>query len=158
MVEKRNLLAHRGLTLPRRALRRLNEAGIFAQAHVSLEHQQLARRYVVRGIESGGAVREVGRYVTFCGPAGGPLPYLHPIDALGVNGVHAVVIAPILIRIELFRTGRTCQLLITPASSQTLHRHRIGAPGSVSSTIFRLLIRGSGVRVPPDARQVPCSC
>jgi hypothetical protein len=113
MVEKRNFLAHRGLTLPRRALHRLNEAGIFVQPHVSLEHQHLARRYVVRGIESGGAVREIGRYVTFCGPSGEPLPCLHPIDAIGVNGVHAVVIAPILVRIELFRTGRTCQLLIT---------------------------------------------
>ena len=38
---------------------------------------------------------------------------LHPIDAIGVNGVHAVVVAPVLVRIELFRSGRTCQLLIT---------------------------------------------
>ena len=113
MAEKQNLLAHRGLTLPKKALLCLNEVGIFAQAHVSLEHQHLARRYVVRGIESGGAVREIGRYVTFCGPAGEPLPCLYPIDAIGVNGVHAVVIAPILVRIELFRTGRTCQLLMT---------------------------------------------
>ena len=113
MVEKPDALAHRGLTLPRNVLRRLDKVGIFAQSHVSLEHQHLARRYVVRGIESGGAVREIGRYVTFCGPDGGPLPYLHPVDAVGVNGVHAVVIAPILVRIELFRSGRTCQLLIT---------------------------------------------
>jgi hypothetical protein len=113
MMEKQDLLAHRGLTLPKRALRRLKEVGIFAQAHVSLEHQDLARRYVVRGIESGGAVTGIGRYVTFCGPAGEPLPPLHPIDAIGVNGVHAVVIAPSLVRIELFRIGRTCQLLIT---------------------------------------------
>ncbi len=112
-MEKENLLARRGLTLPKKALLYLNEVGIFAQAHVSLEHQHLARRYVVRGIESGGAVREIGRYVTFCGPSGEPLPCLHPIDAIAVNGVHAVVIAPILVRIELFRTGRTCQLLIT---------------------------------------------
>ena len=56
---------------------------------------------------------EIGRYVTFCGPTGKALPYLYPIDAIGVNGVHAVVVAPVLIRIELFRTGRTCQLLIT---------------------------------------------
>jgi hypothetical protein len=41
------------------------------------------------------------------------LTYLHPVDAIGVNGVHAVVIAPVLVRIELFRAGRTCQLLIT---------------------------------------------
>jgi hypothetical protein len=87
MPDKQDFLARRGLTLSRRVLRRLNEVGIFAQPHVSLEHQHLARRYVVRGIESGGAVREIGRYVTFCGPDGGPLPYLHLIDAVGVNGV-----------------------------------------------------------------------
>jgi hypothetical protein len=135
MTEKQNLLARRGLTLPRRVLRRLNEVGIFAQPHVSLEHQHLAGRYVVRGIESGGAVREVGRYITFSGPTGEPLPYLHPIDSIGVNGVHAVVIAPILVRIELFRAGRTCQLLIT--------RHKPGKaedgrrPPLENSVLFR---------------------
>jgi hypothetical protein len=111
--EKQDSLARRGLTLSRRVLRRLSEVGIFAQSHVRLEHQHLAKRYVVRGIESGGAVKDLGRYVTFCGPDGEPLPYHHPIDAIGVNGVHAVVVAPVLVRIELFRAGRTCQLLIT---------------------------------------------
>lgn len=113
MLDKHDSLRCRGLTLSRRVLRRLNEVGIFAQSRVSLEHQHLAKRYVVRGIESGGAVKDLGRYVTFCGPEGEPLPYLHPIDAIGVNGVHAVVVAPVLVRIELFRAGRTCQLLIT---------------------------------------------
>lgn len=113
MPDKQDSLARRGLALSRRALRRLDAVGIFVQSSVSLEHQHLAGRYVVRGIESGGSVKEIGRYVTFCGPTGEPLPYLHPIDAVGVNGVHAVVIAPVLVRIELFRTGRTCQLLIT---------------------------------------------
>jgi hypothetical protein len=113
MPDKQDSLARRGLTLSKRVLRRLNELGIFAQSQVSLEHQHLAKRYVVRGIESGGAVKDLGRYVTFCGPEGEPLPYLHPIDAIGVNGVHAVVVAPVLVRIELFRAGRTCQLLIT---------------------------------------------
>ena len=113
MPDKQDSLAHRGLTLSKRALRRLNEVGIFAQSRVSLEHQHLAKRYVVRGIESGGAVKDLGRYVTFCGQEGESLPYLHPIDAIGVNGVHAVVVAPVLVRIELFLTGRTCQLLIT---------------------------------------------
>jgi hypothetical protein len=113
MPDKQDSLARRGLTLSRRVLRRLNEVGIFAQSQVSLEHQHLAKHYVVRGVESGGAVKDLGRYVTFCGPDGEPLPYLHPIDAIGVNGVHAVVVAPVLVRIELFRAGRTCQLLIT---------------------------------------------
>ncbi len=113
MSNKQDFLTRRGLTLSRRVLRRLNEVGVFVQSQVSLEHQHLAKRYVVRGIESGGAVKDLGRYVTFCGPEGEPLPYLHPIDAIGVNGVHAVVVAPVLVRIELFRAGRTCQLLIT---------------------------------------------
>jgi hypothetical protein len=102
MPNKQDSLARRGLTLSRQVLRRLNAVGIFAQSRVSLEHQHLANRYVVRGIESGGAVKDLGRYVTFCGPEGEPLPYLHPIDAIGVNGVHAVVIAPIFVRIEIF--------------------------------------------------------
>ena len=113
MADQQASLARRGLTLSRRVLRRLIEVGIFAQSQVSLEHRHLAKRYVVRGIESGGSVRDFGRYVTFCGPDGEPLPYLHPIDAIGVNGVHAVVVAPVLVRCELFRAGRTCQLLIT---------------------------------------------
>jgi hypothetical protein len=63
------------------------------------------------------------------------LPYLHPIDAIGVNGVHAVVVAPVLVRAEMLRTGRTYELLITgfrigesengrrpPLESQTLFR------------------------------------
>src|SRR5467141_5315687 len=113
MSDKQVCWARRGLTLSRRVLRRLNEVGILVQSQVSLEHQHLANRYVVRGIESGGAIKDLGRYVTFCGPEGEPLPYLHPIDAIGVNGVHAAVVAPVLVRIELFRAGRTCQLLIT---------------------------------------------
>src|SRR6266478_3137046 len=134
-MERKQDLAQRGLTLPRRALRRLAEAGVSAQPQVSLEHQHLAQRYVVRGIESGGAVKQIGRYVTFCGSDGEPLPYLHPIDAIAVNGVHAVVVAPVLVRIELFRAGRTCQLLITkhePGKAENGRR-----PPLENSVLFR---------------------
>jgi len=113
MQNKQDALTRRGLTLSRGVLRRLKDVGIVAQSSVSLEHQHLAGRYVLRGIESGGAIKDIGRYVTFCGPDGEQLPYLHPIDALGVNGFHAVVVGRALVRIELFRAGRTCQLLIT---------------------------------------------
>jgi hypothetical protein len=130
-----DFLAQRGLTLSRNVLRRLEKVGIFTQSHVSLEHQLWARRYVVRGIESGGAVGEIGRYVTFCGPAGEPLPYLHPIDAVGVNGVHAVVIAPVLVRIELFRSGRTFQLLITKHEPEQVQNGR--RPPLSNSVVFR---------------------
>jgi hypothetical protein len=113
METRRELMARQGLILPRRVRRRLHEVGIYARPDVSLEHQHLANRYVVRGVESGGAIAEMGRYVTFAGENGEPLAYLQPIDTLGVNGVHAVVVAPFLVRIELFRAGRTYQLLIT---------------------------------------------
>ncbi len=103
----------RGLSLPRRAVRRLVQVGIFARPEVSLEHQHLARRYVIRGVESGGAIAEIGRYVSFASEHGEPLTYLHPIDAVGVNGLHAVVVASLLVRVEMFRAGRTCELLIT---------------------------------------------
>lgn len=127
--------AHRGLVLPRRALRRLAEAGIFAQASVSLEYQQLAQRYVVRGVESGGAVEGLGRYVTFCGDQGEPLPWLHPLDGIGVNGVHALVVALTLVRVEMFRRGQTYDVLIShiaPDRESTGKR-----PALQSTTIFR---------------------
>ena len=73
MGSKRDQLGQHGLALARRVLRRLDEVGIFVQPQVSLEHQHLARRYVVRGIESGGAVKElagtspsVGRPESLC--------------------------------------------------------------------------------------------
>jgi hypothetical protein len=113
METRRELLARRGFMLPKRVRRRLDEVGIYARPDVSLEHQHLANRYVVRGVESGGAVAEMGRYVTFAGENGEPLAYLQSIDTLGVNGTHAVVVARVLVRIELFRASRTYQLLIT---------------------------------------------
>ena len=135
MSDKQDSLARRGLALSKRVLRRLDEVGIFAQSQVRLEHQHLAKRYLVRGIESGGAVKDLGRYVTFCGPHGEPLPYLHPLDAIGVNGVHAVVVAPVIVRIELFRAGRTCQLLITKHEPGKVENGR--RPPLENSVFFR---------------------
>src|SRR5208283_3866499 len=127
--------ARQGLTLPRRALRTLTEVGIYANPAVSLEHQHRGHRYVVRGIESGGAVEEIGHYVTFCDQGGGPLVWLHPLDSVGVNGVHALVIASALVRVEMLRVGHTYDLFITqhsPALSD--HRKR---PPLESKILFR---------------------
>jgi hypothetical protein len=124
-----------GLMLTRQALRVLKERGIFAHSPVSLEHQHLAKRYVVRGLESGGAVGELGRYVTFTQEDGQPIEWLHPVEAIGVNGLHAVVVAPVLVRVEMLRKGSTYELLIT--------QHRPGAtnlgkrPPLETSLLFR---------------------
>lgn len=129
--------ARQGLTLPRRALKRLEQLGIYARAVVSLEHQHLAHRYVIRGVESGGAVEEMGHYVTFCGEKGEPLVWLHPLDSIGVNGVHALVIGSTLVRVEMFRLGHTYDLLIThhaPGLSDNGKR-----PPLESKVLFRAL-------------------
>ena len=105
--------SYQGLNLPGQVRGQLRQVGILARTEAGLEHQHLAGRSVIRGVESGGAIREMGHYVTFSGEDGEPLPYLYPIDAIGVNGVHAVVVAPVLVRVEMLRTGRTYELLIT---------------------------------------------
>ena len=102
-----------GLRLSRQASRVLRERGIFAQSAVSLQHQHLAKRYVVRGVESGGAAGDIGRYVSFAQEDGRPVEYLHSVEAIGVNGPHSVVVAPVLVRIEMLRKARTYELLIT---------------------------------------------
>src|SRR6266852_1566186 len=102
-----------GLPLARRAVKMLKDRGINAHSVVSVEHQQLAQRYVIRGLESGGCAGDVGRYVTFAGDDGKPLEYLHPVEAIGVNGLHAVVISPAMVRVDMLRKGRTYELLIT---------------------------------------------
>jgi hypothetical protein len=133
-----------GLRLSRQELRVLKERGIFAQSAVSLEHQHLAKRYVVRGLESGGAVGELGRYVTFTQEDGQPIEWLRPVEAIGVNGSHAVVVAPVLVRVEMLRTGRTYELLIT--------QHRPGATndGKRPPLETRVLFRGIHGRLDMD--------
>ena len=133
-----------GLRLTRQALRVLKERGIFAHSPVSLEHQHLAKRYVVRGLESGGAAGELGRYVTFTQEDGQPIEWLHPVEAIGVNGLHAVVVAPVLVRVEMLRKGRTYELLITQ------HRPGVTNDGKRPPLETRLLFRGIHGRLDLD--------
>jgi hypothetical protein len=133
MKNKPEVIRATGLILPRRVIRRLIDAGIYAEASVTLEHQHLAKRYVVRGVESGGATAEFGRYVTFADEKGGQLAFLHPMDSIGVNGVHAVVVAPVLVRVEMFRAGRTYRLRITQ------HQPKVGENGMRPTLASRVL-------------------
>jgi hypothetical protein len=80
---------------------------------LSVEHQELAKRYVIRGLESGGSAGDIGRYVTFANEVGEPLRYLHPIETMAVNGLHAVVLSEAMLRADMLRKGRTYELLIT---------------------------------------------
>lgn len=105
-------MAH-GLSLPRSVLNALQKRGIYCQPAVSLEHQHLANRYVLRGVESGGAVSDIGRACAFVAPDGSSLPWLQRIDSIGVNGRHAIYLAEHFVRLEMLRVGQTCELVVT---------------------------------------------
>ena len=77
----------------------------------------LAKRYVLRGVESGGAVADIGAYSSFVNAEGNTLNWLQRVDSIGVNGVHAIVVAPVLVRVEMLRIQRTYDLLITRHTS-----------------------------------------
>jgi len=143
MTQKRSL-AVLGLRLSRQALRVLKERGIYTHAPVSLEHQHLAKRYVVRGLESGGAAGDVGRYVTFSQADGQPIEYLHPVEAIGVNGLHAVVVSPVLVRVEMLRKGHTYELFITQ------HRAGVISDGKRPPLETKILFRGIHGRLDLD--------
>jgi hypothetical protein len=115
------ILARQGLRLPPITLKCLRTAGIYCQPSVSIEHQHLAKKYVLRGVESGGAVADVGAYASFVDEQGNALPWLQRVDSIGVNGVHAIVVAPVLIRVQMLRIERTYDLLIT--------RHQLAKSG-----------------------------
>jgi hypothetical protein len=115
------ILARQGLRLPAVTLKCLRTAGIYCQPSVSIEHQHLAKKYVLRGVESGGAVAEVGAYASFVDEQGNALPWIQRVDSIGVNGVHAIVVAPVLIRVQMLRIDRTYDLLIT--------RHQLAKSG-----------------------------
>jgi hypothetical protein len=78
-------------------------------------------------VESGGATKEIGRYVTFCDELGDCIPWLQPIDSVAVNGRHAVVVAAALVSVEVFRVRNTYDVLIVryeaiqPASGRRGH-------------------------------------
>lgn len=100
------------LLLPPTALQKLSAAGIYCQPRLSLAYQKSVKRHVLRGMESGGAVREFGHYVVFCDTNGKFIPWLQPLQSITANGPHAVIIAPSLVSVEMFRVEQTYELII----------------------------------------------
>jgi len=128
----------------RRIERRLQEVGVLCQPEVSLQYQTLAKRSVLRGVESGGAIKEIGRYVTFCDARGERIAWLQPVDSVGVNGRHAVVIAPGLVSVEVFRVRNTYDVLVV---KYDVLQPTEGARGRIEA---RVLFRGRQGNLPLD--------
>jgi hypothetical protein len=133
-----------GLALPASVLKALQKRGIYCTPGISLEHQHLAKRYVLRGVESGGAVSDMGRACAFVSPGGDPLPWLQSLDSIAVNGRHAIILAESLVRVEMLRTLRTCELAIT---LHTLSH----VPGRIRPEVASMLVfRGRDGVLPLD--------
>jgi hypothetical protein len=132
------------LTLPAAAVQRLRKAGIFCSPGITIEFQQASKRHVLRGRESGGAVKEFGHYVTFCGDGGERLSWFVRPDSLTANGDHAIVIAPALVSIEALRVEHTYELLIAR------HELRVEKEGARPRIWSRVVFRGWQGQLPLD--------
>ncbi|HEY2467510.1 MAG TPA: hypothetical protein VGI45_06680 [Terracidiphilus sp.] len=133
-----------GLALPSIALRALQKRRIYCTPGISLEHQHLANRYVLRGVESGGAVSDMGRACAFVAADGSPLTWLQSIHSLAVNGRHTIFLAESMVRLEMLRSIQICELAIT------LHTLS-AAPDRVRPQIAsKLLFRGTDGVLPVD--------
>ncbi len=125
-----------GLELRANVLKALQKRGIYCTPGVSLEHQHLAGRYVIRVVESGGAVSDLGRVCAFVAEDGSPLPWFQSLHSIAVNGRHAIFLAQSLVRLEMLRSVQTYELAIT---LHTLSR----VPGRVRPQIVsKALFRG----------------
>ena len=114
-------MAQRGLTLPEPTRLEIRKTGIFSRAALELVYQEQAKRWALRGEETGGAVAALGHYVGFCKPDGTPLAWTQRVQNFMPNGVHAVVIARELCRVQMFRYQHTYDVLIT--------HHRLAGDG-----------------------------
>lgn len=133
-----------GLALPPSVLKALQKRGIYCTPGISLEHQHLAERYVLRAVESGGAVSDMGRVCAFVAEDGAPLPWLQSLSSIAVNGRHAIFLAESMVRLEMLRNVRTYELAIT------LHA-QTHVPGPKRPEIAsKLLFRGRDGVLPFD--------
>jgi hypothetical protein len=123
--------------------RKLVDAGVLCQPEVSIQYQTIAKRSVLRGVESGGATKEIGRYVTFCDELGERIPWLQPIDTVATNGRHAVVIATALVSVDVFRMRNTYEVLI-------VRHHAVESEGRRGRTESSVIFRGRQGYLPLD--------
>jgi hypothetical protein len=132
------------LTLPAAAVQRLRQSGIYCAPNITVEFQQATKRHLLRGRESGGAIKQFGHYVTFCGEGGERLPWFVRPDSLTSNGDHAIVLAPALVSIEALRVEHTYELLIA--------RHELRAPkeGARPRIWSQVVFRGWQGQLPLD--------
>ena len=133
------------LVLPKPMMAKLQSLGIYCQTWVTAERQDRAKRWVLRGVESGGSAKEFGRYISFFAADGSRMEWLQKADRIGANGVHAVAIGEALVGVEaeaphlvadaLGRlTGRQARQLFDRSISDSVDADREFAAGVIGRT------------------------
>lgn len=129
------------LPLPRPALARLKELSIYCETGVTLEVRR-DKQPVLRAVESGGAVAEMGHYILFCEGLGTAPAWLQLVQSVAANGRHAVLLSTAaFVSIEMFRYRQTYQLLIVEHSIR---------PGEKAAVQRRQLFTGRDGALPLD--------
>ena len=133
-LNKSDVLALRRLRLSSAALKAMQRAGMYCQPTISIEFQTRTNRYLIRGVESGGAVPGCGAYCAFADEHGASPEIIQPIANVGVNGVHAASLAPVFVRVHImFRSERHYELLLT--------RHSLGSiPGKARPALHNSVL------------------
>ena len=164
-------IARRGLSLPAETREQVRKIGILCRPQLEIVYQQRAHQWKLRGEESGGAVELLGHYVGFVDINGQGLPWLQRVKHFLPNGIHAVVIASELVRVQMVRYETTYHLLISKHWLQGKDKHRpelksailfLGRNGSLDTELWGkdAAFRGgamphfyarSGELGPPDA-------
>ena len=124
-----------GLALPAGVLKALEKRGIYCTPAVSLEHQHLAKRYVMLGVESGGAVSDIGRACAVVSAEEDPVPWFQSLDSIAVNGRYAIFLAESLVRVENreFLPATSAFSEINPASARICAERQIARSGCTLS-------------------------
>ena len=106
------LIARRSLTLPEPTLIRLRTVGIWCDANLTVQRRD--QDCLIRGQESGGAVNDIGRYISFCNEDGSALNWLQPVKNFMPNGLHAILLTKgLIVRLDMYRFETSYDLLIT---------------------------------------------
>lgn len=133
-----------GLTLPKEARELLAKAKIAANSAVSIVKKGEPARYLLRGLDSGGGLGEVGHFVGYSSVKGVQLEIRHVFDNCIPNQVHALVFAPAFLRTEVFRFRQTYSLSV----SFYMLLEAAGAQPTISE---RVLFRGRNGRLDTEA-------
>ena len=116
-LNRRQVLALRGLRVPTSMLKSMRVSGIVCEPAVAIVWLKTPDKYLIRARESGGAVAHFGAYCGFVSETGEPLTSVEKIESIGQNGFHALVMADSLVRVQAIRYEQMYDLLVT--------RHRL---------------------------------